>query len=306
VPRKPSSSRNKSTDPRKRPRKRRSLRGVEAPAEFRDASRGERLQKVMADAGVASRRDCEAIIEAGRVTVNGKVVAALPAWADAAGDRIEVDGQRIRPKSLKGGVRGGHSYVILNKPRRVISTTDDEKNRKTVLDCVDLPPAVAGRLYPVGRLDAESTGLILLTNDGELANRLTHPSYEVPKVYQVLVKGVLEEGDVRKLREGMMLAHRGSGDRGPSVKRAAMTTVRKLGFRRDRGGDTKTLLEVTLHEGQNREIRRLLARLGHKVTRLERIAIGHVSSKGLSRGQWRMLSPKEIGQLKRSVGLPTS
>ena len=264
---------------------------------------GIRLQKVLAEAGLASRRDCEQLIEAGRVRVNGQVRKSLPVFVNPATDRIEVDGDVVKPHKPRGGVRGGHTYVILNKPRHVITTTDDEQGRPTVLDLVELPEKIAKRLYPVGRLDAESTGLILLTNDGELANRLTHPRYETPKVYRVSILGVLSDADVAKLQQGMMLAHKPQGDRGPTVKRASISTVRKLGVLKDRQRGDRTKLEVTLNEGQNREIRRLFAKLGHKVNRLERTAIGPIRLKGLARRQWRLLTVQEIGQLRRSVGL---
>ncbi|NBC10471.1 MAG: pseudouridine synthase [Planctomycetes bacterium] len=269
------------------------------PAEFADAARGIRLQKAMAEAGVASRRECEAMITEGRVTVNGKTVAALPAWVDPAEDRVEVDGRPIQKKTRKSLTGGAHKpvYLLVNKPRNVISTSDDPEGRPTVLDLVDMP--MKQRLFAVGRLDADSTGLLLLTNDGELANRLTHPRYEVTKRYRVVVRGRIEEGDLARLRKGLLLAH----DRGGKVKRAAMESVRIVKRQTDRTQGDKTLLEITLAEGQNREIRRLLARVGLKVRRLERTAIGPLKLKGLARGQWRRLDAKELGMLRKAAGL---
>jgi len=269
------------------------------PAEFTDASRGVRLQKAMAEAGVASRRDCEAMVTEGRVTVNGQMVAALPAWVDPACDRIEVDGRPIQKKTGKSLTGGAHkpTYLLVNKPRNVISTSDDPQGRPTVLDLIDV--SMKQRLFAVGRLDADSTGLLLLTNDGELAQRLTHPRYEVTKRYRVVVRGRIEDGDLAKLRKGLLLAH----DRGGKVKRAAMESVRIIKHQTDRTQGDKTVLEITLAEGQNREIRRLLARVGLKVRRLERTALGPLKLKGIARGQWRPLDTKELGMLRKAAGL---
>ncbi|NJL31495.1 MAG: rRNA pseudouridine synthase [Phycisphaerales bacterium] len=200
------------------------------PAEFRDAERGIRLQKAMAEAGTASRRDCEKMIEQGRVTVNGQPVAGLPAWVDPFHDRIELDGKALRkPKALPSAhpsrVISSHSknnpahslntlpgdkvYVMLHKPRQTITTTDDPDKRRNVMDLVpvhELPGSP--RLFPVGRLDADSTGLLLLTNDGELANRLTHPRYGIRKTYLVSIKGRIEHEHIEQLKRGLFLAQR--------------------------------------------------------------------------------------------------
>lgn len=272
------------------------------PAPLTDASRGVRLQKAMAQTGVASRRHCEELIAQGRVHVNGEMVAELPAWVDLEQDTIEVDGLAIAKKRPGQSTRGKHVYIALNKPRRVISTTRDPQGRRTVIDLIDSPGLPKSRLYPVGRLDADSTGLILLTNDGELAHRLTHPSYEAPKQYRVSVRGRLNEDDVAKLKQGLLLAHRQSMG-GVGVKRAAMARVKLTGHTRDQRLGDRTQLHITLREGQNREIRRLLARLGFKVRRLERIAIGPLSVKGLGVGQWRMLSTAEVNQLRKLTDL---
>ena len=272
------------------------------PAEFTDASRGIRLHKALADAGVASRRACEQLVEAGRVTVNGQRITALPAWVDPDNDRIEVDGEPVaRPrKTTRGDVT--HVYVMVNKPKRVVSTNSDPEGRTRVIDLVDLPGRT--RLFPVGRLDADSTGLILLTNDGELTNRLTHPRYGVTKHYEVSVRGKLTKDDVQRLQDGLILADRKAELMGKkkTVKRAAMEQVRILGYETDRTRGDRTTLSVTLREGQNREIRRLLARLGIKVRKLKRTAIGPVRLKGLAVGQWRMLNAAELRALRRAAG----
>lgn len=235
---------------------------------------------MLAEAGVASRRAAEQMIREGRVTVNGETVTTLPAWADPENDRIEIDGRPI----ARANKRRGHTYLLVNKPRRVISTTDDELHRRTVVDLVPHRE----RLFTVGRLDADSTGLILLTDDGPLAHRLTHPRYEVPKTYEVAVKGQLDANDVEKLRRGIFLA-----DKSSAAAKAKAESVRIL--RRDR---ERTRLVVTLREGRNREIRRMMARLGHKVHRLKRIALGPLQLKGVASGEWRELTRAEVKALR--------
>ncbi len=298
------------------PRKkvRRSLRGVlpeegrSNPAAYTDAGRGERIQKVMAEMGVASRRECETIVSEGRVTVNGEQIETLPAWVHPWDDRVEVDGEWINPPGRRHGKRGKsvkHVYIMLNKPPGVIATVSDEHDRPTVIDLVQVEnrlPAAAKRLYPVGRLDADSTGLILLTNDGELTERLTHPSHEVEKRYRVVVRGVMSDEDMDKLSRGMYLADRRSGGKRKAAH-AKPTEVRKLGVKRDRTRGDRSLLTMTLTEGQNREIRRLIARLGFKVLRLQREAIGPLKLKGLSTGSWRLLTAAELRSLRRAAGL---
>lgn len=249
---------------------------------------------------MASRRACELLISQGRVAVNGQVVTTLPAWADPATDRVEVDGKPIRIQQPDHHRRG--VYVIVNKPRHVVTTTHDPHGRRCVMDLVDLP----ARLFPVGRLDAESTGLLLLTNDGDLANRLTHPSYEVPKQYQVSVRGRVTEEDLQTLKEGLYLAHQNRSapakTKGIQTKLASMAQVKLIGYSRDAAKGDRTNLAVTLREGQNREIRRLLARLGFKVRRLQRVAIGPISVKGLGPAHWRHLTPKELTELRKAAG----
>ncbi|MEM8782906.1 MAG: pseudouridine synthase [Planctomycetota bacterium] len=277
--------------------------------DYTDKSRGVRLQKALAEAGVASRRDCEALIEAGRVRVNGQLVKTLPAWVDAAVDRLEVDGELVaRSRAARSGKKtAGKHYVLLHKPRRVVSTVEDEpgKDRTTVVDLVDHPGAA--RLYPVGRLDADSTGLILLTDDGDLTHRLTHPRFGVTKRYLVSVKGRLEARDLERLKQGLVLADRkalekhGPTRSGGAAKRASFERVRIVRHETDRARGDRTTLSVTLTEGQNREIRRMLAQLGFKVRKLKRTALGPLQLKGLSPGQWRPLTPAEVKALRKAT-----
>jgi pseudouridine synthase len=252
------------------------------PAELRDASRGVRLHKAMADAGVGSRRRCEQLIDDQLVTVNGHLVTKLPVWVDPSADRIEVDGREVARQH--GAAR--HVYLMVNKPRGVICTNRDELGRKRVVDLVPHHE----RLHCVGRLDAESTGLVLLTNDGELTQQLTHPSHGVPKTYRVTIKGRLDADDVERLRDGIVLA-----DRSGRAGKAKASAVRLVDSHVDR-----SRLEITLREGRNREIRRMLARLGHKVTKLRRVAIGGVTLKGVAAGEWRALTRVEVGALRKA------
>lgn len=291
---------------------------------YTDNARGIRLQKAMANAGIASRRECETIIEDGRVTINGERIRQLPAWADPFEDRIEVDGEPlIKPKtSTKKFASAGKVYIMVHKPRGVLSTNDDPAGRRRLIDLIDPSAIPRGvRLFPVGRLDADSTGLILMTNDGELTHRLTHPSFGITKRYLVSAKGRLEEDDLKKLRKGLVLADRTPGrpgkpgsagnpaapDRGVKTsggrggKKASMDSVQILRHETDRTRGDRTTLSVTLTEGQNREIRRLLARVGIKVKKLKRTAIGPVRLKGLAPNQWRMLNTQEVWALRRAV-----
>lgn len=252
--------------------------------EFTDASRGPRLQKVLAEAGIASRRDCEQLIEDGEVTVNGHVVKQLPAWVDPLRDHIAVGGRLIRQQTP-------HVYIMLFKPRGVVSTNEDPEGRKRAIDLVHYPKA---RLYPVGRLDVESSGLLLLTNDGEMANRLTHPRYGVHKVYEVTVDGSLDERDVKRLENGLFLHDR---DRSNRAKRAATSNLKLIKKDRDR-----TRIRMELREGRNRQIRRMMAQLGHKVRKLRRVQMGPVKLRGLQPGQWRELLPDELAALRKAAG----
>ena len=284
-------------------------RGKPAPHAYADNARGPRLQKVMAQAGIAARRECEAIIEAGRVTVNGERITKLPAWVDPYDDRVEVDGEPlVKPRRVKEGAKkwatAGKVYVMVHKPKGFITTDDDPYGRNRVADLIDpgtFPRHV--RLHAVGRLDGDSTGLILLTNDGELTHRLTHPSFGVTKRYLVMVKGRVEENDLAKLRKGLTLAT-ARADAAPAVtKKAALESVAIVRHETDRTRGDRTTLAITLTEGQNREIRRLLARVGFKVRKLKRTAIGPVRLKGLALRQWRPLDRVEVQKLRRVAGL---
>jgi 23S rRNA pseudouridine2605 synthase len=229
------------------------------------------LAKFLAHAGVASRRAAERLVRDGRVTVGGEVVVDPAHDVDEASG-VVVDGERV------GGVEKRVVY-LLNKPAGVVSTASDPQGRRTV---VDLVPAGA-RLYPVGRLDADATGLILLTNDGDLANRLMHPRYEVPRTYRATVADApVREPALRRLREGVDL------DDG----RTAPARVRRLG--RDR-------LELTLHEGRNRQVKRMCAAVGHPVRQLERTRYGPLRLADLAPGKHRRLTPAEVEQLRQAA-----
>jgi pseudouridine synthase len=237
----------------------------------------ERLQKILARAGYGSRRKCEGIISAGRVRVNGQT-ARLGQKANSDDDLIEVDGHEIAFERTV--------YIKLNKPVGVISSTEDElkQGRPTIRDLVALP----GHLYPVGRLDKQSQGLILLTNDGKLANRLTHPRYGHEKVYDVEIEGEISEQDVDQWRRGLFLDGR----------RTAPAKIEVL----DRTAKRSRLI-VTLREGRKRQIRRIAAMMGHPVTSLIRLSIGPVSLGDIGPGQWRFLTGREIRALHRYVSL---
>ena len=230
----------------------------------------ERLQKVLAAAGIASRRACEELIAQGRVSVNGEI-ATLGDKADGARDTVELDGERINvdPELI---------YVMLNKPRGVITTADDPEGRPTVLDLVNLQQ----RVFPVGRLDQDTEGLVLLTNDGELANTLMHPSFEVERIYVALVPGPVRREVLAKVREGIEL------DDGL----ARPKSVRQLEQEK-----SKALLEVVMTEGRKREVRRLLGGVGLTVERLARVSYGGVELGELRQGKWRFLTQEEIGRL---------
>jgi len=281
-----SSSRGSSHPSGKRRRKR--------PAHsYADKSRGERLQKVLAEAGVDSRRHCEEIIFEGRVRVNDEVVRELPAWVDPAQDRVFLDGRLVtRPRRRKSTGAILHHYVLLNKPKHAVCTNRDPEGRPRAIDLVELPDHP--RLFCVGRLDADSTGLLLLTTDGELANRLTHPRYEVHKTYEVVIKGALDAEGVAELERGIYLADKKRG-------RAGRTAPVRLRFlKRDR---ERTHLIMELREGRNRQIRRMMARLNHPVKKLKRIQLGPLKLKGLAVGEWRLLSGKEKQMLRRAAGM---
>lgn len=235
-----------------------------------DDTEGIRLQKVLAAAGIASRRASEILIDEGRVEVNGKVVTEQGRRVNPETDHIRVDGARIPPPRR-------HLYLVLNKPRGVVSTMDDPEGRPTLSDYL---PRTKERLFHVGRLDTETEGLIVLTNDGEFAHRLAHPSYEVPKTYHVQAAGVLDNRTIKRLEKGVTL------DDGP-VKPDKVKLVSR--------GQNKTLLEITLHEGRNRVVRRMMDAVGHPVDRLARTRIGPVRLGVLPVGETRELTREELG-----------
>jgi 23S rRNA pseudouridine2605 synthase len=227
---------------------------------------GERLQKVLARVGFGSRRTCEELIDEGRVRVNGDI-AILGRRVDAERDRIEVDGEPV-------GVQAGLVYYLLNKPAGVVTTASDTHGRPTVVELVPDDP----RVFPVGRLDADTEGLLILTNDGELTHRLTHPSFGVEKEYVAEVAGHPSPAAVRRLREGVEL------DDG----RTAPANVAL---------DPPSVLRITIHEGKNRQVRRMCEAIGHPVTRLVRVRIGPLSDRSLPPGAWRPLTTAEVRSL---------
>lgn len=283
-------------DPRFRDRPRPDPRPVPAAA-----AEGERLQKVLADSGVASRRDVEFAVRAGRIRVNGRPVHALPCLVDPRRDLIELDGEVIDLGAGAGRRSRPRLYLMLNKPKGVISTARDPGGRTNVVDLVRKAVPPGDRVYPVGRLDADSTGLVLLTNDGELAHRLAHPSSGITREYRVAVQGNLDDAALARLSKGLFLADAGAPEGG--AKRARMRQVRVLKRMRDRRRGDLSLVSVTLTEGQNREIRRLFARVGIKVRSLERVALGTLKLGRLPPGAHRALGNEEILMLRRSVRL---
>ncbi len=240
----------------------------------------ERLHKLMAMAGVGSRRSCEALIAEGRVSVDGKVIIEMGHKVDPETAEVRLDGERLKLE--------GRAYYLLNKPQGVISTCADEFGRERVIDLI---PGVEKRLYPVGRLDAQSTGLVLLTNDGDVALKLTHPRYEVEKTYEVRVKGLIGDADIARMKKGVWLSDGRARIEGCEiVKRRA----------------TVTDMIVSLHEGKNREIRRVMARLGHPVITLKRLSMGPLDLGELKEGEHRKLNGVEIEALKAFVANPPS
>jgi 23S rRNA pseudouridine2605 synthase len=233
----------------------------------------ERLQKLIAAAGIASRRHAEELIKAGEVTVNGKVVTELGTKADPEKDHVKVRGKLINPSLQKRE----NVYVLLNKPRGYLSSVSDPEGRPTVLE---LLPASMGRLYPVGRLDFNTEGLLLLTNDGEFTNFITSARNKVEKVYEAKVKGVPDEHAIQRLRRGVVLD---DGDRTAPAK------IRRLGET-----ESNAWFEVLLHEGKNQQIRRMFELIGHTVLKLRRSRIGFLRDDELKPGKWRRLSEKEV------------
>lgn len=237
----------------------------------------ERLQKIIAHAGFASRREAETMISAGRVTVNGRVVTELGTKADADRDHIKVDGKLITHAEP-------HRYILLYKPREVASTVNDPEGRKTV---VDLVRGIRERIYPVGRLDYQSEGLLLLTNDGDLAYKVTHPKHGSVKTYHVKVRGVVDERLVGKLERGITI----------DGKRTVPCEVRQMKTTGHGDEEGNSWYEVKLREGRNQQIRRMFKAIGHPVMKLRRVAIGPIADPALQPGEWRELTDREVKAL---------
>ena len=235
-----------------------------------------RLQKIISAAGVASRRAAEKLIEEGRVTVNGKTVTELGTKADPDVDDIRVDERRVKQAQR-------HRYFLLNKPRGYVTTRSDPEQRPTVLD---LLKGVREYVYPVGRLDFDSEGLLILTNDGDLAATLTHPRHEVERVYEAVVLGVPDAHDIERLARGVVIEGR----------RTSPALIELLRERRTEG-DT-SVLRVTIHEGRTRQVRKMADAIGHPVRSLKRVRIGPIADKNLRLGSYRELTAEEVRRLK--------
>jgi 23S rRNA pseudouridine2605 synthase len=227
----------------------------------------ERLQKILSRAGLASRRGAEKVMAEGRLTVNGEVVTALGTKADPERDEVRVDGVRVRTATAP-------VYIALYKPKGVVTTRRDPGGRTTVMDLV---PRVAG-LFPVGRLDVTTEGLLLLTNDGAFAERVSHPRYEVPRVYHAKVHRIPDAETLGRLRRGVMV----------EGQRMAVDRVRVL------EAEKNAWIEVTLHEGKHHEVKRLLEAVGHPVSKLRRVSVGALTLRGLKPGDYRSLTPQEV------------
>ena len=235
-----------------------------------------KLQKFLASCSVASRRECERLIAEGRVSVNG-AVATLGDRIEAGRDTITLDGNAL--------TRDRHVYVVLNKPKGVVTSVKDTHDRETVLDLIT---GVDARIFPIGRLDMDVTGTLLLTNDGELTHRLSHPSFEIDKIYLAWVTGHVKAATVQKLQAGVLL------DDGMTAPAKAKIIKR---------GQNSTLIRLTIHEGRKRLVKRMCAAVGHPVRDLRRIRIGTIESDDLIPGEWRHLSQDEVNSLKRLAGL---
>jgi 23S rRNA pseudouridine2605 synthase len=236
----------------------------------------ERLQKVMAAAGVASRRNCEELILEGAVRVNREVVDTLPAFVDPGRDVITVNGRRIHAAQPV--------YYLLNKPKGVICTNSDPMGRKKAIDIVESEE----RIFCVGRLDTDTTGAIILTNDPELTNRLTHPRYELAKTYEVRIAGRIEGDALERLKKGIWLSE-------GKTNKAAVKVLRRT--------REESIIEITIKQGLNRQIRRSVARIGFKVKGLKRVKIGNISVKGLAVGAYRKLTISQVEYLKKATGM---
>ena len=235
-----------------------------------------RLQKILSSAGVDSRRNCEQLILEGEVRVNGKVVDTLPVFVDPAKDKITVRGRKIHSAP--------RVYYLLNKPKGVICTNSDPQGRRKAIDLIGSKQ----RIFCVGRLDVDSSGLIIVTNDNELTNRLTHPKYELTKTYVVEIKGAISAESVTNLKKGVWLSEAGKA-------RAGVKILHK--------GRAVSKLEITIRQGLNRQVRRMLAKVGLDVKSLKRTKIGRIELRGVGVGKYRELKVSEVAYLKKATGL---
>ena len=242
----------------------------------------ERLQKILSAAGVASRRAAEAYITDGRVSVNGRTVTELGTKADPQVDDIRVDGRRVRPAARR-------LYILMYKPRGYITSRSDPQRRPTVIDLLTTG-GVHEYVYPVGRLDYESEGLLLLTSDGDLAARLTHPSHEVEREYHARVRGVPDRSTIERLAKGIVLD-------GRKTAPAQVTLVKVI--EGEHGSDA--VMSLVLHEGRNRQVRNMCEAIGHPVVRLRRVRIGPITDDRIRPGEFRELEAKEIAALRRAA-----
>ena len=232
----------------------------------------ERLQKVIANSGYCSRRKAEEEIKKGHVTVNGRVVMELGTKVDTQ-DVVEINGTVIKKEENK-------EYILLYKPRETITSVHDDKGRKTVLDCIDSEV----RVYPVGRLDYDTTGLLLLTNDGELANLLMHPKTEIDKVYVAKIRGILTGAEINRLKNGIVIDGR-------------KTAKAKIKVRKSDRKTMTSIVEITIHEGRNHQVKKMFEHVGHEVLKLKRERFAFLDLKGLRSGEYRYLSIKEVKKL---------
>lgn len=260
-----------------------------------NSSEGIRLQKILSQAGIASRRAAEKLIEEGRVSVNGHTIREMGVKADPAADDIKVDGRRLRQPER-------HRYILLNKPAGVVTTRSDPQRRRTVIDLV----GVREYVYPVGRLDYDTEGLLLLTNDGELAAKLTHPRHEVERTYEAHVAGTPDDEALDKLRRGMPLDGRRTMP--ADVKLMSRTALPRKDVTPRTGAPSgrrvNGVLLITIREGRNRQVRRMCEAVGHPVRKLRRVRIGPISDRRLRTGEWRDLSAQEVRLLKNLAEAP--
>jgi 23S rRNA pseudouridine2605 synthase len=246
----------------------------------------QRIQKLLASAGVASRRQIEEMVLHGRIAVNGRVARALPVMVDPQMDHVTVDGERVR---LAKRVASDRIYLLMNKPKGVHTTNVAQGEQTRAIDL--LGPNFGHRVYPVGRMDSQAQGLLLLTNDGELTNRLTHPRFGVAKTYRAVVDGFITPEQTQELEKGVWLPdpHRG----GYKTGRSLIKIVKR--------GRERSILEITLREGRGGQLRRMFARLGHKVRELTQIRLGPLELRDLAPGQVRNLTPRELRLLQSTV-----